>query len=298
MKWSAKEKKIAKELYELAMQRDYDNLMSDIKKRVPKKREDVWALQKFLNEQAKEFNKVYQFKYSYLLEKFVYLVRKGLLSKKELQSLGEEKFTYIIDILKVLVPHDSTEIYQLKTVLNNTKPTIYRTIEIKEDATFFDLHMVIQILFDWHNAHLHEFRKEDLVISDPEFFEDMYEFEDEQILNEKEIKISDILKKPKDRVGYLYDFGDSWEHTITLEKIIDAQDAVIYPRCIRAKRCAPPEDVGGVWGFEEFKEAIKNSDHEEYENYKEWYDGEFDLELVNFQNINRQLENYAKRNFN
>jgi len=73
---------------------------------------------------------------------------------------------------------------------------------------------------------------------------------------------------------------------------------VIYPRCIRAKRCAPPEDVGGVWGFEEFKEAIKNSDHEEYENYKEWYDGEFDLELVNFQNINRQLENYAKRNFN
>jgi len=108
MKWNTKEKKKARELYELAKQRDYECLMSNIKKRVPKNPEDVWNLQKFLNEQAKEFNRVYQFRYGYLLETFVYLVRKGVLSKEELQQLGEEKFLYINDILKILTVDNPT----------------------------------------------------------------------------------------------------------------------------------------------------------------------------------------------
>jgi len=104
------------------------------------------------------------------------------------------------------------------------------------------LHAAIQIAFDWHNVHLHEFRKKDLLISDPEFYKEVYDFEDKNILDEKQLIISEMLQMPKDKIQYLYDFGDSWEHTVTLEKIINAKEGVIYPRCIRGKRCAPPED--------------------------------------------------------
>jgi len=292
MKWNTKEKKTARELYELAKQRDYKRLMSDIKKSVPKTPEDVWNLQKFLNEQAKEFDRVYQFRYGYILETFVYLIRKGVLSKEELQPLGEEKFLYVCDILRILTVDNSTQIYQIKVLLEGSKPTVYRTIEIREDATFFDLHMAIQIAFNWYNGHLHEFRKKDLVISDPEFFDDMYEFEDENILDEDEIKLSDILQTPKDNIHYLYDFGDSWKLMVTLEKITNTKEGVNYPRCIRGKRSAPPEDVGGLWGFEEFKEAMADPSHEEHESYKEWYDGIFDPDFVDFEDINEQLQGY------
>jgi len=297
MKWSTKEKKTARELYELAIQRDYTRLIKDIKKRVPKNREEVWALREFLNEQAKEFDKTYEYRYSYLLETFAYLVRKNLLSKEELQSLGEEKFNYINNILKVLVPYVSTQVYQLKVLLESTRPTVYRTTEIKADATFYDLHVAIQIMFGWHNAHLHEFKKKDLLISDPEFYEDAFDFEDEKILDEQQIKISKVFQTPKDRILYLYDFGDSWEHSVTLEKIIDAKENTVYPQCIRGKRCAPPEDIGGVWGFENFKEIMADPSNEEYEENKEWYGSEFDLEKVDFKEINEQLQAYTEERY-
>jgi len=296
MKWNTKEKKEARELYELAIQRDYERLMDNIKKRVPKSPEDVWQLQKYLNEQAKEFDRVYQFRYGYILETFVYLVRKGILKKEELQPLGEEKFLYISDLLKIVTLNVTTQIYQIKVLLEGTKPIVYRTIEIPENATFFDLHMAIQIAFNWRGAHLHEFRKNNLLISDPEFYDDdMYEFEDEKLVNESEIQISEILQSPKDKIKYLYDFGDSWKLSVTLEKITDAKDGIVYPRCIRGKRCAPPEDVGGVWGFEEFKNAMADPHHEEYESYKEWYGGDFDSEFVDFEDINEQLQAYNEQ---
>ena len=296
MKWNTKEKKKARELYELAKQRDYERLMDDIKKKLPKNPEDVWQLQKYLNEQAKEFDRVYQFRYGYILETFVYLVRKGILKKEELQSLGEEKFFYISDLLRIVAFDVTTLIYQIKVLLEGTKPTVYRTIEIPEDATFFDLHMVIQIAFDWYNAHLHEFRKDNLLISDPEFYDDIIdEFEDEKLVDENGIQISEILQSPKDKIKYLYDFGDSWELSVTLEKITDAKEGIVYPRCIRGKRCAPPEDVGGVYGFEEFKKVMADSHNEEHESYKEWYDGDFDSEFVDLEDINEQLQAYNEQ---
>ena len=296
MKWNTKEKKQARTLYELAKQRDYERLMTNVKKRVPKQPEDVWQLQKYLNEQTKEFNRVYQFRYGYILETFAYLARKGILKKEELESLGEEKSRYINDLLRILTVDDTIQTYQIKVLLEGTKPTVYRTIEIPENTTFFDLHMAIQIAFDWYNAHLHAFRKENLLISDPEFYDDvMYEFEDEKLVNENKIQISEILQSPKDKIKYLYDFGDSWELNITLEKITDAKDGVEYPRCIRGKRCAPPEDVGGIWGFEEFKEVMADPHHEEYESYKEWYGGDFNPDFVDFEDINEQLQAYCEQ---
>ena len=78
--------------------------------------------------------------------------------------------------------------------------------------------------------------------------------------------------------NYTYDFGDNWEHKIPLEKILPRDKNIEYPACIAGKRACPPEDCGGIWGYEEFLEAINNPDHEEHEEMLEWVGGEFDPE--------------------
>jgi Plasmid pRiA4b ORF-3-like protein len=71
---------------------------------------------------------------------------------------------------------------------------------------------------------------------------------------------------------YDYDFGDGWEHIIVLEKVVAAKSSVTYPCCTAGKNACPPEDVGGIWGYYEYLEAIFNPEHPEREHYMDWND--------------------------
>ncbi|HLC16397.1 MAG TPA: plasmid pRiA4b ORF-3 family protein, partial [Thermodesulfovibrionia bacterium] len=86
-----------------------------------------------------------------------------------------------------------------------------------------------------------------------------------------------------------YDFGDSWEHEIVVEKILSPEAAIKYPMCINGKLTCPPEDVGGVWGYDTFLEAINDPNHEEHDSYLEWIGGEFNPEEFNLDEINQAL---------
>jgi len=79
--------------------------------------------------------------------------------------------------------------------------------------------------------------------------------------------------------------GDYWDHKIQLEKIIPREKGINYPICIKGKRACPPEDCGGVWGYEELLEIIKDPDHEEYEEMIEWVGEDFDPEYFNPQEV-------------
>lgn len=181
---------------------------------------------------------------------------------------------------------ENETVFRLKIVLEGTYPSVYRTIDIQKDATFYDLHKTIQIAFSWYDAHLHEFRTGTVVIGDPT----NDEFGDMGIRDEHTIKLEDIFLKPKDSLRYIYDFGDDWIHTVTLEKIVPKEEKYHYPRCVRGKRCAPPEDIGGVWGFEEFKEAMSDHSHEAHEEWREWYDHDFDPDAFSLKEVNKQLQ--------
>lgn len=74
---------------------------------------------------------------------------------------------------------------------------------------------------------------------------------------------------------YEYDYGDGWEHTIQLEKVVEAEAGARYPRCVDGARACPPEDIGGVWGFVGFVEAITDPKHQQHDEYLEW-NGPFD----------------------
>jgi hypothetical protein len=77
---------------------------------------------------------------------------------------------------------------------------------------------------------------------------------------------------------YVYDFGDDWVHRVVVEKVVRADPNVAYPCCIGGRRACPPEDCGGVWGYQEFLAAISDPHHPEHESMLEWAGGEFDPE--------------------
>lgn len=86
-----------------------------------------------------------------------------------------------------------------------------------------------------------------------------------------------------------YDFGDSWMHQILVEKVLDPEPGQVYPVCIKGRRARPPEDVGGIWGYDAFLEAIRDPEHEEHDEYLEWVGGEFDPEAFDLEDINLAL---------
>lgn len=165
-------------------------------------------------------------------------------------------------------------IYCFKIVLQGSKPTIWRRIETK-DVTLEKLHELIQTAMGWTNSHLHQFEIAGSRYIDPRFMLD--NLDDFGAIEYSSMWVSDLIAKhgAKLRIGYEYDFGDGWQHEVVLEKVAESDEGVRYPRCIDGARACPPEDVGGVYGFADFVEAIANPSHSEHDDYLEWH-GPFD----------------------
>jgi hypothetical protein len=165
-------------------------------------------------------------------------------------------------------------VYRFKITLKDTHPPIWRRIETK-DVTLETLHELTQTAMGWTNSHLHQFEIGDTRYTDPRFME--HAWDDFGAISYAGVRVSDLVSQhgTKLRIDYEYDFGDGWQHTIALEEVTDAEPGVRYPRCIDGDRACPPEDVGGVWGFADFVEAVTNSDHERHEEFLEW-NGPFD----------------------
>ena len=179
-------------------------------------------------------------------------------------------------------------VYQLKVTLRDSKPPIWRRILVPDDITLADLHEIIQRAMGWENYHLHMFTIGGQVFGNPE--------DDETgeigTVNEKRYRLTQLGLREKAKFSYEYDFGDSWDHTILLEKILPIDASVRYPVCLTGKRACPPEDVGGIWGYEEFLEVLAESDHEEHDHYMEWSGGDFDPEKFDLDEANRSLQDF------
>jgi hypothetical protein len=179
-------------------------------------------------------------------------------------------------------------IYQIQISLKGFKPRIWRRILIQSDLLLSDFHKIIQTSMGWTNSHLHHFIKNrtfyTLKMKDDDLWDEM------DNVDYKEMKIFDLLKKEKEIIIYEYDFGDSWEHEILLEKILPFGEKLKYPVCIAGKMNCPPEDCGGVWGYSKMLEILKQPEHEEYDSYIEWLGGEFDPEYFNQDEVNDLLD--------
>jgi hypothetical protein len=168
-------------------------------------------------------------------------------------------------------------VYQLKITLFGATPPIWRRIQVN-DCTLDKLHEYIQTAMGWSNSHLHQFKLGEQLYGDPELMQE--NFEELEYLDSTTTKISDILPKKGKRFSFVYeyDFGDSWEHEVLVEGVVQSESKVKYPLCLEGARACPPDDCGGVWGYADFLEAIHNKDHEQHEEMLEWIGGRFDSE--------------------
>ena|SRR5437016_2896140 len=133
----------------------------------------------------------------------------------------------------------SRDIYQLKVTLSDVKPLIWRRVLVQSDVTLAQLHTILQAAMGWENCHLHEFHIGGLTIGAPD------PDAPRTLLNEKKVRLFDVLGKVGAKGVYTYDFGDGWEHSIFVEKILTPGPGVVYPICAAGKRRGPPEDSGG-----------------------------------------------------
>lgn len=182
---------------------------------------------------------------------------------------------------------DNSVVYQLKIELAYSKPTIWRRVLVDPKGTLTDLHYVIQDVMNWYNDHLWAFTVEEIEYSDWEQFSDLDDLDAD---DSNEITIAEALPKVKSKIQYIYDYGDMWEHVITLEKILPRTPDMNIPVCIKAMMAAPPEDCGGIWGYYNMLEIIKDPNHPEYEDWKDWVPEGYDPERVDLDEINARLQ--------
>lgn len=184
---------------------------------------------------------------------------------------------------------DSAEAaYRLRVALKDIKPPIWRRIRVPGDFTLGDLHYVLQTAMGWHNCHLHEFQIGGIFYSDPEFdVRGELGAEDEE-----ECTLDEVIQRENMKFRYVYDYGDGWQHVITVEKIIPADELdpedLSQPVCLKGKRACPPEDCGGAWGYERLLMVLNDPEDPEHEELKEWV-GPFDPEAFDLKKINREL---------
>lgn len=176
-----------------------------------------------------------------------------------------------------------SKIYQIHIELQHSKPKIWRRLLISSDVLLPNLHEIIQIAMGWENCHLHQFIHENNFYGVP--FDDY-----DEIIDYKKIKLNKFIKNEKDKCFYEYDFGDSWVHQITLEKIVPFDEKINYPICLTGKMACPPEDCGGIWGYSNLLEILKDPTHEEYEDMIDWVDEDFDPTYFDKDEINEELE--------
>ena len=118
-----------------------------------------------------------------------------------------------------------------------------------------------------------------------------------ETLSEDKVKLGELKPSVGYQFIYTYDFGDYWQHLVEVEAVLPYEPGKFYPVCIKAKRACPPEDVGGVWGYADFLEALADKNHEDHEMMVEWSGGEFDPEQVDLDFINEWLDDefYGRR---
>jgi len=177
--------------------------------------------------------------------------------------------------------------YQIQISLNGSRPKIWRRLLIPSTLLLPDFHTVIQISMGWENDHLYQFAKGRTFYSPEDYISD--EMNNKEY---EEIKISDLLKKEKDKILYEYDFGDSWRHDIILEKILPLDDKLNNPICINGKMTCPPEDCGGIWGYANLLKILKQPGHEEYEDYLSWVGTDFDPSSFDKEAVNKVLKRF------
>ena len=165
----------------------------------------------------------------------------------------------------------ASPIYQLRIELLDVKPAIWRRLLVPGSVRLHKLHVILLWTMGWAGGHLHEF-----VIGHDHYGEPDPDFDTPPLVRrDHRFTLAAALGARKFFI-YLYDFGDGWEHRVTVEKILPPDPGLKLPQCLDGANACPPEDVGGPPGYAEFLKAIRDPAHEEHDAMLRWCGGAFD----------------------
>lgn len=181
-------------------------------------------------------------------------------------------------------------VHKIKVTLRGSKPPIWRRLEVPSTVTLEALHQIIQEAFGWFNCHLWAFEtaRGEYGIPDPEL----------GIGDASALRLNDLAPGSGDRVRYTYDFGDGWEHDVVVEEAAPAEPDQSYPRCLTGRRACPPEDCGGIGGYQNLLEALADPAHDLHEEMLDWFGldaaNEFDPAQFSKDDVNQRLTKLAE----
>jgi hypothetical protein len=179
---------------------------------------------------------------------------------------------------------------RLKVTLDQVDPTVMRRIVVPFRIKLNRLHDVLQAAMGWTNSHLYEFRIRDIGFGIPD-----QEWGDDPLDARKTSLLAAIEDTGAKSFKYLYDFGDGWTHSIKIERsfpMIGAMD----PMLLEATGRCPPEDIGGPWGYQEFREALADPTHQRHDELVEWWGGnDYDPHKANFTQLNKAVDDLAAK---
>ncbi|WP_158575821.1 plasmid pRiA4b ORF-3 family protein [Streptomyces corynorhini] len=182
-------------------------------------------------------------------------------------------------------------VHRIKATLRDSRPPVWRRVEMDSTVTLQRLHHIVQTAFGWEDAHMWAFR------TPKSRLHYRASHRDPAILSPTAKRLDQIAPRPDDRLDYVYDFGDGWEHSLLVEAVTRAEPGTVYPRCLTGRRACPPEDSGGTWGYAYLLDVLADPSHEEHEDRLRWLGLEtadqFDPAAFDLARINAALARYA-----
>jgi len=169
-------------------------------------------------------------------------------------------------------------------------PPVWRRLLVPSDITLSNLHDLLQLAMGWTDSHLHEFlfRGQCYGPTGPER-------RVAEAIDERKVRLNQLLVRVGAKIVYTYDFGDGWEHGIVLEKGLPVDPNMAYPAATGGRGACPPEDCGGIGGFYSLLESLQNPRHPQHEELLEWVGEDYDPKKFSIEAINQVLHGRKKR---
>lgn len=178
------------------------------------------------------------------------------------------------------------EVYQLRIDLHGTRnPKVWRRIVVPATIKLSLLHVVLLRAMGWGGGHMHEFTFAQGSYASVEPGLDLpFDVQDES-----RVSLRNALKASV-TFTWIYDYGDNWQHKVKVERAEVMGFALAHPMCITGQGACPPDDVGGVPGFENFVQAMADPAHPEHDELMGWYGGSFDSAAFSVDDVQERLD--------
>ena len=186
----------------------------------------------------------------------------------------------------------ANQIARVKIQLDDWQPAIWRRVEVPLTTTLKALHDLIQAVMPFEDCHLFEFRADGKRYAIPDREWDSLHH---RTFSAKNMRLGTLVDRGVSELAYTYDFGDDWRHTVTIEATASADPGTDYPRFVDGAGRAPPEDVGGIPGFELFLDAMADPRHEQHDALMRWYGRSFEVDDIDEEEIRIRVEALARR---